>query len=112
MKDIPRVTLIAMLLFMAGHGLLSSVQVACAEGDPISGGIESEPAMGYFGDFLVSVQSELGRRMRDLVIRENMMMGLTASWEWPVALGLMIIQHEVAGHGGRAREFSLRPRYG
>lgn len=79
--------------------------------DPLVAAWSSEPAMRYGGLALASVQrfssrllgsSDAGRRRP----------GLAAAWEFPFALLLSIVTHEVNGHGGRAREFDLRPVYG
>jgi hypothetical protein len=37
--------------------------------------------------------------------------GLAPVWEFPIGAGLLLIQHEVLGHGGRGREFGLGPSY-
>src|SRR4030095_12665895 len=37
--------------------------------------------------------------------------GLAPAWEFPVGAAVLLIQHEVGGHGGRARGFGFSPRY-
>jgi hypothetical protein len=72
---------------------------------------ESEPAMDCGGRTLATFQewsSNLFNRLPSAVRRP----GLAASWEFPIALFMFLGQHEVMGHGARAREFDLDPSYG
>src|SRR5215218_7716814 len=75
-------------------------------------GYETEPAMDFGGRTLTSLQSGLSRAfgsIRDMGERHP---GLAPSWEFPVAAAILLVQHEVGGHGGRGREFGLSPSYG
>jgi hypothetical protein len=75
-------------------------------------GYETEPAMDFGGRTLTSLQSGLSRAfgsIRDIGERHP---GLAPSWEFPVAAAILLVQHEVNGHGGRGREFGLGPSYG
>lgn len=75
-------------------------------------GYETEPAMDFGGRTLASLQSGLSRAfgsIRDIGERHP---GLAPSWEFPVGAAILLIQHEVGGHGGRGREFGLGPSYG
>ena len=79
--------------------------------DPFFLGYETEPGMDYGGRTLSSVQSAIGRAIGSLphVDRHP---GLAPAWEFPIGAFLTVVQHEVDGHGGRAREFGLGPSYG
>ena len=80
--------------------------------DPYFLGYETEPAMDFGGRTLTSLHSGLSRAfgsIRDIGERHP---GLAPSWEFPVAAAILLVQHEVDGHGGRGREFGLGPRYG
>lgn len=79
--------------------------------DPIFLGYESEPGMDFGGRTVASVQSLVSRGIGSLphVDRHP---GLAPVWEFPVGAFLTVVQHEVDGHGGRAREFGLHPSYG
>lgn len=75
-------------------------------------GYETEPAMDFGGRTLTSLHSGLSRAfasIRDIGERHP---GLAPVWEFPVAAAILLVQHEVGGHGGRAREFGLGPSYG
>jgi hypothetical protein len=75
-------------------------------------GYETEPAMDFGGRTLASLHSGLSRAfgsIRDMGERHP---GLAPSWELPVAAAILLVQHEVGGHGGRGREFGLGPSYG
>src|SRR5687767_14847677 len=64
-------------------------------------GYETEPAMDFGGRTLTSLHSGLSRAfgsIRDMGERHP---GLAPSWEFPVAAAILLVQHEVGGHGGR-----------
>ena len=79
--------------------------------DPILIAWSRDPAMAYGGLTLASVQ-RLGSRLLGSADAARQRPGLAAAWEFPFAAVLSIVTHEVNGHGGRGREFDLRPRYG
>ena len=101
-------------------GLLMGVLlagVACGEPstnrvfDPYFLGYESEPAMDYGGRDVVTLHSGLCRTMGWLLSTERHPY-LAPAYEWIFAAGLSTVQHEVFGHGSRAREYGLDPSYG
>lgn len=65
-----------------------------------------------FGGRTVAAAQELfsGLLNRRPAVKRNP--AIATAWEFPIALGLSLVQHEVLGHGSRAREFDLGPRYG
>ncbi len=67
--------------------------------------------MAYGGLTLASVQ-RVSSQLLGSTDAARQRPGLAAAWEFPFAELLSIVTHEVNGHGGRAREFDLRPRYG
>jgi hypothetical protein len=80
--------------------------------DPWFLGYETEPAMDFGGRTLASLHSGISRAIgsiRDVGERHP---GVAPAWEFPVGAALLLVQHEVGGHGGRAREFGLGPSYG
>ncbi len=74
-------------------------------------GYEAEPAMDYGGRDIASLHGAICRTFGSIT-RTERIRGLPAAYEIPFALGLSVVQHEFAGHGGRGREFGLEPRYG
>jgi hypothetical protein len=64
--------------------------------------------MDYGGRTVASIQGIasglIGRRVAKPAV--------APAWDFPLALGMLLIQHEVQGHGGRGREFDLDPSYG
>jgi hypothetical protein len=82
-----------------------------AEFEPLFFGWETEPAMEYGGRTLASLQSAASRGLRQ-AFRAERHPGASPAWEFPLAAALLLVQHEVNGHGGRAREFGLGPSYG
>ena len=79
--------------------------------DPILAAWSSEPAMAYGGLALASVQRVVSRLLESGdALRQHP--GVAAAWEFPFALALSTVTHEVNGHGGRAREFGLHAEYG
>lgn len=80
--------------------------------EPLFLGWESEPAMDFGGRTVVSLQSLISRGIagiRDVGERHP---AVAPAWELPVGAVLLLVQHEVDGHGGRGREFGLGPSYG
>ena len=75
---------------------------------PFFVGYENEPAMDAGGRLTAAIQSSAG----GLLNRELSEPAVAAAWEVPLALLVSVAQHEVFGHGGRAREHDLGPSYG
>ncbi|MDI6775325.1 MAG: hypothetical protein QME60_08060 [Verrucomicrobiota bacterium] len=72
-------------------------------------GYETEPAMEAGGRLITTVHgavSDAGWRIF------KRLRGLPASHETLLGLYLSVVQHEVFGHGSRAREYKLNPEYG
>src|SRR5215218_2766555 len=74
-------------------------------------GYGTEPEMDYGGRTVMSLQSAVSRRLAAIGHVGEKHPGLAPVWEFPAAAALVLIQHEVDGHGGRAREFGLSPSY-
>jgi hypothetical protein len=72
-------------------------------------GYETEPAMDFGGRFISSMDIAICDAGSALLSTKP---ALAAAYEVPVGLLLETAQHEVFGHGSRAREFSLDPQYG
>lgn len=71
----------------------------------------TEPAMEYGGRGVSSLQGlTCGLLSRTAVAQRAPAVQL--AWEIPMSLALFLVQHEVMGHGGRAREYDLDPSYG
>ena len=79
--------------------------------DPFFLGYGSEPEMDYGGRTVMSAQSALSRSIGSIGGVGTRHPGLTPAWEFPVGAALLLVQHEIGGHGGRAREFGLSPSY-
>ena len=71
-------------------------------------GYETEPGMDYGGRTVASLQSAASRAFGEPFQRTT----VAPAWEFPLAAVLLLVQHEVGGHGGRGREFGLGPSYG
>jgi hypothetical protein len=78
--------------------------------DPFFLGYEEEPGMDFGGRTVASVQSLISRGVFSMSWAERHP-ALAPVWEFPVGAFLTVGQHEVDGHGGRAREFGLSPTY-
>lgn len=79
--------------------------------DPYAVGWSSEPAMESGGLMLASAQRASSKLLGSTEAARTHP-GVAAAWEFPFAMLFSIVTHEVNGHGGRGREFDLRPRYG
>jgi hypothetical protein len=75
-------------------------------------GYETEPAMDFGGRTLASIQTGISQGIGSIKDVGERHPGVTPAWEFPVGAALLLVQHEVGGHGGRAREFGLGPSYG
>ena len=71
-------------------------------------GYETEPGMDYGGRTLASLQSGISRAF-SIPFKKT---SVAPAWEFPLGAMLLLVQHEVGGHGGRGREFGLGPSYG
>lgn len=76
--------------------------------EPFFLGYATEPSMDFGGRTVASVQSAVSRAIDGAVDSP----AIAPAWEFPIAVFLLLVQHEVGGHGGRAREFGLSPDYG
>jgi hypothetical protein len=79
--------------------------------DPLFLGFGTEPEMDFGGRTVASLDSLISRsfsRIGDVGERHP---GLSPVWEFPAGAAVLLLQHEVGGHGGRAREFGLSPSY-
>lgn len=100
------------LAVLAILSVLPSGAHAQSEYDLYFLGYETEPGMDYGGRTLASLQSGLSRAFGSIRDMGDRHPGLAPSWEFPVAAAVLLVQHEVGGHGGRGREFGLGPSYG
>jgi hypothetical protein len=82
-----------------------------AEHDPLFVGFGTEPATDFAGRTVTSIHAELSRLFSDIGDVRTVHPGLQPVWEFPLAAAVMLVQHEVVGHGGRAREQGLGPSY-
>lgn len=101
------------------HSLVSSliclaVQWAMVVGaaEPYFVGYETEPIMDYGGRTVTSLHQASSRLVHNAASREDWRRYLSPLWEVPSGLLWSLVQHEVNGHGARARECDLRPGYG
>ena len=74
-------------------------------------GYGSEPGMDFGGRTVMSLQSALGRAIGGIGGVGERRPAVAPAWEFPLAAAMLLVQHEVGGHGGRAREFGLSPSY-
>lgn len=79
--------------------------------DPFFFGYGSEPGMEPGGRLVSSLDAAVCRAFGSIP-HVDAHPGLAPAWELPVGYLFLLVQHEVVGHGGRAREFSLSPSYG
>lgn len=98
-----------LLLFLLSTAALAQ---GATEWEPIFVGYESEPSMDFGGRTVASLQSVLSRGVGSLWDVGERHPGLSPAWEFPLSAVLLLVQHEVDGHGGRGREFDLSPSYG
>jgi hypothetical protein len=74
-------------------------------------GFETDPAMDYGGRDITTVHSAITRGI-GWATRADRIRFVAPVYEFVFAGGLSVVQHEVFGHGSRAREFDLDPDYG
>src|SRR5436305_15268039 len=79
--------------------------------DPLHLGYGTEPEMDYGGRTVMSLQSAASRGIGSIAGVGERHPGVAPAWEFPVGAAVLLLQHEVDGHGGRAREFRLSPSY-
>ncbi len=79
--------------------------------EPLFVGFGSEPEMDFGGRTVMSLDSLLSRSFARIGDAGERHPGLAPAWEFPVGAVVLLLQHEVGGHGGRAREFGLSPSY-
>ena len=106
--------LTALALGLLGASLLPAPLAAADEAeshDPLYLGWGSEPAMEDGGRVVASFTEAISRGLGS-IHGASEHPGLATAWEIPLGVVLILVQHEVVGHGGRAREFNLDPSYG
>jgi hypothetical protein len=74
-------------------------------------GFETDPAMDYGGRDVTTLHSALTRGIA-WTMRSDGARFVAPAYEFLLAGGLSVVQHEFFGHGSRAREFDLDPEYG
>jgi hypothetical protein len=79
--------------------------------EPLFLGFGTEPEMDFGGRTVMSLDSLLSRSFSRIGDAGERHPGLSPAWEFPVGAAVLLLQHEVGGHGGRAREFALSPSY-
>lgn len=79
--------------------------------DPLFLGFGAEPEMDYGGRTVMSLHSLISRSIGRIGGVGEKHPGAAPAWEFPVGAALLLVQHEVVGHGGRARELDLSPSY-
>lgn len=79
--------------------------------DPLFLGYGTEPGMAFGGRTVASLAAAADRGLGDL-FRAGRHPGAVPAWEFPVGYLFLLVQHEVVGHGGRAREQGLGASYG
>ncbi len=91
--------------------LLAPALQAQSAWDPLFLGYGTEPEMDYGGRTVMSLQSAVSRGFASIANVGERHPGLAPVWEFPVGAAVLLLQHEVDGHGGRGREFGLSPSY-
>ena len=79
--------------------------------DPYFVGFEAEPAMDYGGRDIITLHSVISRGL-GWALQTDRRPAIAPAYEVILAGGLSVVQHEMLGHGSRAREFDLDPDYG
>ncbi len=100
---------LSVLLLGAGPSALAG-SVTNRVYDPYFLGFETDPAMDFGGRDVVTVHSAASRTL-GWALRTERHSCLAPIYEFLFAAGLSTFQHEVFGHGARAREYNLDPEY-
>src|SRR6185295_6698947 len=79
--------------------------------EPLFLGFGTEPEMDFGGRTVMSLDSLISRSFARIGDAGERHPGLAPAWEFPVGAAVLLLQHEIGGHGGRAREFGLSPSY-
>ncbi len=104
----------AVPLFLASSLLLAPAlhaQTSTPPWDPLFFGYGTDPEMDFGGRTVMSLQSVVSRAFASIGGVGVRHPGVAPAWEFPVGAALLLLQHEVGGHGGRGREFGLGPSY-
>lgn len=79
--------------------------------EPLFVGYGTEPGMDFAGRTVASVDDQIARAFSAIGDVGRTHPGVQPAWEFPLGAALLLAQHEVGGHGGRARELGLGPTY-
>ncbi|HEX9945814.1 MAG TPA: hypothetical protein VGG03_27725 [Thermoanaerobaculia bacterium] len=105
----------AVILLLASFALPLAAQptdpVPPSAWEPLFFGYGTDPEMDFGGRTVMSLQSVLSRAFGSIADAGERHPGLAPAWEFPVAAAVLLVQHEVGGHGGRGRELGLSPSY-
>ena len=104
--------LLLLIFLLTALPAFSQTPTETDEPDPWFLGYETEPAMDFGGRTLASLQTGISEAIGSIKDVGERHPGVTPAWEFPLGAALLLVQHEVGGHGGRAREFGLGPSYG
>jgi hypothetical protein len=99
------------LLLSVSALLAAPLHAQSSSWDPLFLGFGSEPEMDYGGRTVMSLHSLISRSIGRIGGVGEKRPGVAPAWEFPLAAALLLVQHEVGGHGGRARELGLSPSY-
>ncbi|MFL6193538.1 MAG: hypothetical protein ACJ75H_05165 [Thermoanaerobaculia bacterium] len=103
--------LLLSLLSLLSFARILPAQTPSGAWDPVFLGYGAEPEMDFGGRTVMSLQSVLSRSFASIAGVGEKHPGLSPAWEFPLAGFMVLLQHEVDGHGGRGREFGLSPSY-
>ena len=95
----------------AGSAAIADPAHGPTDYDSLFVGFGTEPATDFAGRTVTSIHAELSRLFSGIGDVRTVHPGLQPVWEFPLGAALLLVQHEVAGHGGRAREQGLGPSY-
>ncbi len=110
-----RASVTALAALLLWGALLTGPHALATQPDPMHRfgpyflGHETEPAMEYGGRVMTSLHtaaSDLGAAL------SRRFPYIAPAYEVPLALVFSTLQHEIHGHGARAREYNLKPSYG
>ena len=80
--------------------------------EPLFVGYSSEPGMDYGGRAFAALESAGSRLIGDINQIGSRHPTVRLAWELPLAGFFTMVNHEIMGHGSRARGFGLHPKYG